>query len=355
MKKTKNKKSRVCGNCRQILDPATDNYCPDCGQKNLPRRISLGNLISEAFSVIFNLDNKFFRTTGAIFIPGRLTKDFFSGKRQRYVHPMRLLLVSIFLLIFSLNYYVGKVAEGNISGNEIIDGEKATAVRAEDYRRLDTVRLQVLQEIDPQDTVAAAAVDTFYTRFVRREPVEDSIRFGGGNVFGRSSEVVMARKDYLELTGEEIVDKYGITDRVERLIWRQAIRLTKRTDRLLSYLFGNILWLVLFTLPLYALVLKLFYIRRNFYYIEHLVFTMHLQSFIFFGIAVVLPFSETETALSMSLLALFHAIYVFFAVLFFYKQSVRKTLLKFLLLNAAYWMLVIFTMTVTALLSLALF
>ena len=88
MTKAKNKKSRVCENCRQILDPHADNYCPDCGQKNLPRRMSLANLIGEAFAVLFNFDNKFFRTAVAVFIPGRLTRDFFAGKRQRYVHAL---------------------------------------------------------------------------------------------------------------------------------------------------------------------------------------------------------------------------------------------------------------------------
>ena len=139
------------------------------------------------------------------------------------------------------------------------------------------------------------------------------------------------------------------------MIWRQTIRITKKGDRLFGYLVGNILWWVLMTLPLFALLLKLFYIRHPLYYIEHLVFTMHLHSFIFLGFAVTIPFTDGDTESLFLWSTVIYSVYVLLAVFLFYRQSVLKTLFKFLLLNLAYWILICFTVVLTVLLSFALF
>ncbi len=61
------------------------------------------DLVHEFIHSNFHLDGKFFSTLTHIFIPGKLTEEFFKGHHKRYAHPIQLYLVlgGLFLLIMS--------------------------------------------------------------------------------------------------------------------------------------------------------------------------------------------------------------------------------------------------------------
>ncbi|MBT1709740.1 DUF3667 domain-containing protein [Fulvivirgaceae bacterium PWU5] len=56
----------------------------------------------------------------------------------------------------------------------------------------------------------------------------------------------------------------------------------------LAEFFHNIKYISFFLLPVYALIFKLFYVRRKTYYVDHLIYTMHLQSFVYILISLLL-------------------------------------------------------------------
>jgi hypothetical protein len=98
-------------------------------------------------------------------------------------------------------------------------------------------------------------------------------------------------------------------------------------------------WAFFFLLPVFALILKLFYIRRKQNYIRHLLFSVHLHSFIFINLFLIIAlnmifeqFSETITLL------LFTAIPVYFilALKKFYGQNIGKVIVKFLGISIFY-------------------
>ncbi len=94
-----------CPNCGNSFDPDF-NYCPYCGQENKPLDLRLKHLIREFLSANFNLDSKLLITLRLlIFHPAKLTQDYLSGKRQKYITPVRLyLIISLFyFLVLSLN------------------------------------------------------------------------------------------------------------------------------------------------------------------------------------------------------------------------------------------------------------
>lgn len=49
----------------------------------------------------------------------------------------------------------------------------------------------------------------------------------------------------------------------------------------LAEFFHNLKYVSFFLLPVYALIFKLFYVRRKTYYVDHLIYTVHLQSFVY--------------------------------------------------------------------------
>lgn len=352
MENHKKIKNRTCPNCYYPMSNADTEYCSNCGQKYKTGRVSFWELISEAFSLLFNFDNKFFQTAGAIFIPGRLTKKFFKGKHKSFMHPVRVLLISTLVIIFALNHHFENIDIGGPT--DMYEDLKKSDWKYKKSLELDSLRQNIVANYKDNPQVIAA-LDSLVTHSHLDDLSEDSIRFGKNNISFLGKDIVIAREDIFNLTDVEIVDKYEVKEPLQRMAWRQTIRIVKRGDRLLSFLLGNILWLVMLIMPLLALTLRLFYIRRDFYFVEHLVFSMHTHSLAFILLTAYIFFSKNLPSAFIPFLLLFIGIFVIIAMKQFYKQSWRKTILKFVMVNFIYLILTCFVMMITLLLSLALF
>jgi len=91
-----------CLNCGTEL---TGRWCGQCGQRVVPVRPSLHELLHEAVHEIAHIDGKLIRTAGLLlFRPGALTTEFLEGKRVRSVTPVRVYLLCsvLFFGILSL-------------------------------------------------------------------------------------------------------------------------------------------------------------------------------------------------------------------------------------------------------------
>jgi hypothetical protein len=85
-----------CRNCGAELE---GKYCGNCGQKVAALNPSLRDLLHDLTHEFLHLDGKIFRTTRLLLTrPGFLTREYFQGRRARYVSPIRLYLV--FSVIF---------------------------------------------------------------------------------------------------------------------------------------------------------------------------------------------------------------------------------------------------------------
>lgn len=95
--------------------------------------------------------------------------------------------------------------------------------------------------------------------------------------------------------------------------------------------FGSVKYMTFFLLPVYALVFKILYRRRRPFYVDHLVYTIHLQSFLYclFGVVLLLPFvfpAILGILIPIIILSIF--IYVGISLQFLHQQTWWKTLLK---------------------------
>ena len=88
-----------CGNCgAKLLGP----WCAQCGQPAHASARGFGALLQDGWHTLTHLDGRFWRTFGALLLrPGHLTAEYFAGRRQRYLPPVRLYLV-LSVLFFSL-------------------------------------------------------------------------------------------------------------------------------------------------------------------------------------------------------------------------------------------------------------
>ncbi len=105
-----------CANCAA---PLHSEFCAVCGQKAHLHR-SLVHVGEEILHGITHFDGKTWKTLPMlVFKPGTLTRDYIQGKRARYVAPVPLFLLVVFLMFFVFSFV-------NIGDN--IGGGDATAV-----------------------------------------------------------------------------------------------------------------------------------------------------------------------------------------------------------------------------------
>ena len=97
------KPPHICSNCDTVHE-ATFKFCSNCGQKNTDGKISFSELWTEFQDAVFNIESRTWRTLKNLFVPGKLTLEYFSGKHKKYVHPLRLLIVTSLLLIISMSF-----------------------------------------------------------------------------------------------------------------------------------------------------------------------------------------------------------------------------------------------------------
>jgi hypothetical protein len=80
----------VCANCGGELGGA---YCHACGQKAAGLDVSLHDFFHDALHEFVHVDGKIIQTVRMLIMkPGMLTKEFLSGRRARYISPLRVYL-----------------------------------------------------------------------------------------------------------------------------------------------------------------------------------------------------------------------------------------------------------------------
>jgi hypothetical protein len=87
--------NEFCLNCGTKLQ---DVYCHHCGQKDIPRRQTVGDLFMNFISSFWSYEGKFLQTTKYIFLkPGFLAVEYNEGRRESYFHPARMYVFVSFL------------------------------------------------------------------------------------------------------------------------------------------------------------------------------------------------------------------------------------------------------------------
>jgi hypothetical protein len=96
--------TRACRNCNAAV---TGEYCAACGQETQLRLPTARVFMREATGRYFSLDGRMWRTLAALlFRPGFLTREYFAGRRRRYIRPARLFLVLSLALFAALRLFV---------------------------------------------------------------------------------------------------------------------------------------------------------------------------------------------------------------------------------------------------------
>ncbi|WP_235296647.1 DUF3667 domain-containing protein [Portibacter marinus] len=350
----------ICPNC-STENPPGYNYCISCGQKNRPLKITFFEFIKEFFNIVLNLENKFWRTLGYVFVPGKLTQLFFEGKRASFYHPLRLYIVCviIFFTVISLLKLdnVIKFDNDTLNLGQRYNNKKVVY----DQKPILGATLDSLREIYT-NTQQRALLDSLDKELylVHRS---DTIYLNSS--IGKDSNTFKFISNTIQYTNEEIyngdidtvVANKNLNNFIDRIAFRQYIKAARDLNSLNNFIFANLTWLFLAVIPIFSLILKVFYIRRKRYYMEHFVFLLHLFSAlilfsaIILGILVPLEYNQTIAGL----MAMIGLLFPYFAFKNYYKQGNIKTIIKYILIGIVFFVVFLVTFLLFVVITAALF
>jgi hypothetical protein len=69
------------------------SFCSACGQRSVPPDPSVGELAGDAWHELSGYDGRIAATVRGLLRPGYLTREYIAGRRARYLSPMRLYLI----------------------------------------------------------------------------------------------------------------------------------------------------------------------------------------------------------------------------------------------------------------------
>ena len=256
------------------------------------------------------------------------------GRRASYLNPIRMYVFAsavFFLIFFSLYHYEADrdlVISGNVNNVSLSEIKKMDSLKYKQFvdvlvKSDSTMKFAYDKEeyFKHLDSIAAAAVTFHFTpaKYKTQQQYDSALAHGKKHNW---IERQLVRKQI------EIQEKYKGNPKA-------AIA------ALVNNLLHSLPQLLFVSLPLFALLLKFLYIRRKqFYYTNHAIFTIHLFVFVFiillfvFGLnkmAIIPGLHWLQYVSNLIVLLLFF--YNYKAMRNFYQQRRAKTILKFILLH----------------------
>jgi len=266
--------------CRNCGAPAPALYCGSCGQETEIALPTARQFVKDAAGRYVAIDGRLWRTLGALFFrPGFLTREYFAGRRRRYVRPARLFLV-LSIAMFALFRILVDVPRLGDSGLVRFDATNDEARGAAATPAGDTAHVppRVPQVAAPVDrTTSAPRVPSF--------TVDEKANVLVDGPPGIVTEALKRRLDRFNAMSRD--------DKIEQIVLG-AVR------------YGPYAMVVL--LPAFALLLKILYLgRARRYptrprrYSEHLVFAAHDLAFLFVIVMLfaVTPWQPVRVALTL--------------------------------------------------------
>ena len=130
----------------------------------------------------------------------------------------------------------------------------------------------------------------------------------------------------------------------------------------IATLFSNLPYMMLCCIPLFALVLKVLYVRRRTFYIEHLIYALHIHSFAYVGVILIvlatIGFGRIASGpllgWAIALLWIGFATQVLLSIRRVYRQSWFTTVFKFLFGGLVYLIVLFCALLITLLVTIAL-
>lgn len=303
---------------------------------------------------IMHFDSKFFDTLKYLLLrPGFLTKEYLRGRRASYLHPIRMYVFTsaiFFIIFFSFIIRPGeiertvKVNEGKKTFSEQIQLLQDSLNKTTDSAQ----RKKIEDAISGMKFAASYMPGTTITDSSRKEKNSDSVE-------PAKNKTVLNLRENMPSTISEydsLQKKLPANERdgwIIRLAMYRTITINQKykgdeerfKEDFAEKFKHSIPQMMFVSLPLIALVMQLLYIRRRkqFFYVDHAIFIIHVYIAIFVSLLMYYGFDALRHATDFSpfgwiatLIGFYIFLYCAIAMYKFYGQGIVKTSLKYFIL-----------------------
>jgi hypothetical protein len=330
------RKEKDCLNCGTIVQ---GKYCQNCGQENVVPHETFWHMIQHFLYDITHFDSKFFDSIKYLLLkPGFLPKEYVLGRRASYLNPVKkyVFTSAVFFLLFFGFFVTENTVEINLNSRltkeerfeKIKEGEAELAKNPNNDKW--KIALQMLKDtsrvLTQQDMVNYWDDFTFI------------------NVSGRKYKNLQEYDSVQKNLPKKERDGW-----VKKVIQKKNLKLKEKyknnpgnwSKKLVDTFLHKLPYMLFVSLPLFALFLKLLYIRnKSFFYADHGIFSIYHYIFTFILLLFVFGFDELDTLTGWEIFSILEIIlflsggvYLYLSMKRFYNQGHGKTFLKFLLLN----------------------
>lgn len=345
-----------CLNCGQPLQMG-DKFCPNCSQANSTKKLSLRDFFDEFFSSLISYDSKLLRTLSAMLTrPGKITRDFINGKRASYTNPFRFLL-SLSIVYFLMINYGGNYSKWDKYGSKSKKSTIANLINSnfnwntdeapEVQRQLDSLtQSQGIKELiasgekkdslimlNPKSHFAAISGSSFSDRLNKKQEFFETVL--------RNDSIY----DFADAESQYEIEN-SVENRFAFNISNGFLKLQRQPGTFFSTLISKLPFAIFFFLPVFALFIWLAYIRKKYSYTDHLIFSFHSTS-LFFILLIISYLIDWVFGINSNWIFLIaFCIYLFIGMYRFYQQGFFKTGVKYVFLNAIFFILATFSMII---------
>ncbi len=346
-----------CENCGAELH---GRWCALCGQAAIDYRRSFRYVIVDVLDSFLNWDSKFFATIGWLIArPWHLTNEFLAGHRVRYLHPLRLYLLASILFFFAVTYWAKSIH---------LDPDKLSH-----------------RELSPQDrTEIETVLKNKHLPPEARAEIEKALKEESSPAEGGKTEEAVKQKDSSPTPHDKTSDtkKEGETSQgdfgpiqlgpekpstpfeqwVETRLKEKIGEHGTKAQLGFMALIRNLPYMVLCCIPLFAFVLKILYIRRRVFYIDHLVYALHIHTFAYVAIMLIWLAAKSLGRVApgplahwtIGLLLSAFTVQILLSIRRVYRQSWFMSVLKFFVGGAVYLVVLLVALVATVFITLAL-
>jgi Protein of unknown function (DUF3667) len=306
-RKTQRQPITHCENCGAQLE---GHWCAKCGQPAIDYRRSFRHVIADLLNEFLNWDSKFFATIGLLLVrPWKLTNEFLAGHRVRYVHPLRLYLLASILFFFAASY---GIKSAHFQPLELSPGTRAeisTELERENVAPEVRDRIEqalggepvsgkkraALEEQLKNENLPKVARDAIQQRLEHGDPSPNARAKLNGALKDLPPDVRTKVEDSLKKAQNKAVifepEKEEKPNDMPKWLEKRAREKFgehgTNIQLFLVTLVSNLPYMMLACIPLFACVLKLLYVRRRVFYIDHLVYALHIHTFAYVGIVLI--------------------------------------------------------------------
>ncbi|MEZ5050705.1 MAG: DUF3667 domain-containing protein [Saprospiraceae bacterium] len=328
-----------CQNCGAGLNQ-NDKFCHQCGQNIFESKRPFRLVISEFIGTVFGVDSRLWMTLKNIFVPARIVSEYMEGKRQRYLPPIRIFILSLILFL--------AVIFSTFDDTETFDGK-------EKY-----VRGHLEEQYDSIASNYEILTDSLCNQEFKEELFGNNKLDSTFNIdFFQTNlnEYKITNRDVYSLSGDSIISKYQISGIWDKFILKQYLKVTKHPKSVMKYGLINLFWALLIVILLVSLVMKILYLKQNRFLVEHFNFQLVMHGTAFLGMVLLVIINRIFDlpGISVFILNIMIGVFYLYSVKNYYKQGWGKTTLKSIITGISYFFALILVSLLVLVFSLAFF